>query len=98
MQLSSKSTRKNKNENLPPEEILKIAELKLETAAFELRRINELINRKSFVKRVQKDSEKLMRAAKRQRRAEQKVDQYQNLISEIKMKLQEQEKQAEKSA
>ena len=76
-----------------------MAELRLECAKFELGRINDLINRKSFVKRVQKDMDKLSRAMRRQRRAETKVDEYESLILDIKSKLEaKKQEKAQKAA
>lgn len=88
MQLSqTKPTRLKKKKTLTSEEILRHAELQLESAKFELARINELLQRKSFAKQIQKDIDKLARAARRQRRAETTVDECEDLIINLKKQI-----------
>lgn len=85
----TRSTTSRKKNEITPEEYLRVAELRLEGARFELERINDLMNRKKFVKTIQKDAEKLSRAMRRQRRAEMKIDEYEDLILNLKKRIEE---------
>jgi hypothetical protein len=96
MQISQrKTTSLKKKKTYTPEEMLQMTELRLECARFELARLVELINRKSFVKRVQKDAEKLTRMMRRQRRAETRIDEYENMVLDIKGKMEAKVKEAQ---
>ena len=90
MQISQRGTvraKKSKKEDITPEEFLRRAELMLECSRFELERIKQLMKRKKFVRSIQKDTAKLERMMDRQRRVEKQVDQYNELVLDVKLEM-----------
>lgn len=71
------------------EDSLHLSELKLEAAKFEFNRLQMLSNRKSFTKKINDSPEKLLKMSRRLHTAQMKIDQYQDLIMDIKAKMKE---------
>jgi DNA repair ATPase RecN len=74
-----------------PEEALRISEMRLEAAKFEFKRLDALSNRKKFLKRIDDDPYKLAQMSRRLGTSKHKVEQYEQLILDIKAKIKEME-------